>query len=82
MEEVLVESFGPVVRDRAPTKLKRAMMGAFENEDARRAALRDMNEDLMSVQKELEETLKRSEKKRNAEPVEDVVASESDDVKL
>ena len=37
---------------------------------------------LMSVQKELEDTLKRSKKKRNAEPVEDVVASESDDVKL
>jgi hypothetical protein len=36
----------------------------------------------MSVQKELEDTLKRSKKKRNAEPVEDVVASESDDVKL
>ena len=82
VEEVLVESFGPVVRDRAPMKLKRAMVGAFENEDARRAALRDMNEDLMSVQKELEDTLKRSKKKRNAEPVEDVVASESDDVKL
>lgn len=83
VEEVLVESFGPVVRDRAPTKLKRAMVGAFENEDARRAALKDMNRELMDVQKELEETLKRSEKKRNVKPVKDVeVAKESGDAKL
>lgn len=53
LEDAIGESIVPIVREKAPESMRKAMEGSYDSEEDRRAAIERMNGELIAIQSEL-----------------------------
>lgn len=53
LEDAIGESIVPIVRQKAPESVRKAMEGSYDSEEDRRAAIERMNGELVAIQSEL-----------------------------
>jgi len=63
LEDAIGESIVPIVREKAPESVRKAMEGSYDSEEDRRAAIERMNGELVAIQSELTKAQNSNEEK-------------------